>query len=326
MYNITHYALFFILLLAIELLYFKLAEKYNIIDKPNLRSSHSYITLRGGGIIFPLGILVLFLLGEVSLPFFLASTIVAVVSFIDDINPLKPLPRFLSHLVAMTLILYNLHVFNTIDFYLIPFIYILMIGWVNAFNFMDGINGITVVYALVSIITFAFLPINDNDLTLLIAIGTSCIVFAIFNFRKKAKAFSGDVGSISMAIILSYFMIKTILLTEKIGFILFFSVYAIDAVFTILFRLKRKENIFKSHRSHLYQYLANELKYSHLIVASIYGALQVLINIFVIKLNNSGNLSTLNSFFILCILSIVYLIIRNIITKNIIFNKSDNCL
>ncbi len=324
MYNITHYALFFVLLLAIELLYFKLAKKYNIIDKPNLRSSHSYITLRGGGIIFPLAILVLFLLGEVSLPFFLASTIVAVVSFIDDINPLKPLPRFISHLVAMTLILYNLHIFTTIDFYFIPFIYILMIGWVNAFNFMDGINGITVIYALVSIITFTFLPINDNDLTLLIAIGTSCIVFAIFNFRKKAKAFSGDVGSISMAIILSYFMIKTILLTEKIGFILFFSVYAIDAVFTILFRLKRKENIFESHRSHLYQYLANELKYSHLIVASIYGVLQVLINIFVIKLYDSGKLSNLNSFFILTVLSIIYLIIRGIITRNKVFNTSNS--
>ncbi len=323
MYNITHYALFFILLLAIELLYFKLAEKYNIVDKPNLRSSHSYITLRGGGIIFPLGILVLFLLGEVSLLLFLASSIVAIISFIDDINPLKPLPRFLSHLVAMTLILYNFNIFTTVDFYLVPFVYILMIGWVNAFNFMDGINGITVVYALVSIITFACLPTNASDLTLLIAIGISCVVFAIFNFRKRAKAFSGDVGSISMAIILSYFMIKTILLTGKVGFILFFSLYAIDAVFTILFRLKRKENIFDSHRSHLYQYLANELKYSHLLVAGIYGVLQVLINIFVIKLNDSGYLSVFNSFIILTVLSMLYLIIRNMVTGNKVFNKKQ---
>lgn len=321
MYNITHYTALFILLLFIELIYFKLAKKFNIIDKPNERSSHTYITLRGGGIIFPITILILFILGKVSLVLCLASSIVSIVSFIDDINPLKPLPRFLSHLVAMSLIIYNLNVFSTLDFYFIPLVYIMMIGWVNAFNFMDGINGITVVYALISIITFAYLPINKSDLTLLIALGISCLVFAIFNFRKRAKAFSGDVGSISMAIILSYFMIKTILVTENIGFILFFSVYAVDAVFTILFRLKRKENIFDSHRSHLYQYLANELKYSHLIIASIYGFIQVFINIFVIVLYENNKLSIINSFFILTTLSFIYLIIRSIIARNKVFNK-----
>ncbi len=322
MYNITHYTALFILLLFIELIYFKLANKFNIVDKPNERSSHTYITLRGGGVIFPITILILFILGKVSLALCLASSIVAVVSFIDDINPLKPLPRFLSHLVAMSLIIYNLNVFSTLDFYFIPLVYIMMIGWVNAFNFMDGINGITVVYALISIITFAYLPINKSDLTLLIAISISCLVFAIFNFRKRAKAFSGDVGSISMAIILSYFMIKTILVTENIGFILFFSVYAVDAVFTILFRLKRKENIFDSHRSHLYQYLANELKYSHLIIASIYGFIQVFINIFVIVLYKNNKLSVMNSLFILTTLSFIYLIIRSIIARNKVFNKT----
>ena len=70
-----------------------------------------------------------------------------------------------------------------------------MIGWVNAFNFMDGINGITVLYALTAIVSFAYLPINKASLPLLVTMALSCIAFGLFNVRKKAKTFAGDVGS-----------------------------------------------------------------------------------------------------------------------------------
>jgi UDP-N-acetylmuramyl pentapeptide phosphotransferase/UDP-N-acetylglucosamine-1-phosphate transferase len=137
-------------------------------------------------------------------------------------------------------------------------VFVLLIGWVNAFNFMDGINGITVLYALTAIISFALLPLHQDSLPLLITMGLSCVVLE-YLMSEKSKTFAGDVGSISMAVFLGYFMIKTILDSGQLGYILFFSVYGIDAVVTIINRLIKKENIFQPHRSHLYQYLANEM-------------------------------------------------------------------
>jgi UDP-N-acetylmuramyl pentapeptide phosphotransferase/UDP-N-acetylglucosamine-1-phosphate transferase len=285
-----YYIALLILFIGIELIYFKIADHYNIIDKPNSRSSHTSITLRGGGIIFPIAILISYFLGYVSLAVAIAVILVAAVSFIDDIKPLSQLPRFASHAIAICLVFYDLNLFAQ-TIWILPIIFILMIGWVNAFNFMDGINGITVLYAFVAILSFSFLAINKESLPLLMAMGLSCCAFGVFNVRKKAKTFAGDVGSISMALFLGYFMIKTILVSGQIGYILFLSVYGIDAVITIFIRIKKKENILQPHRSHLYQYLANELGYSHILVSFIYAFVQLLINALLIYLNSKGYLS-----------------------------------
>lgn len=284
------YIALFFLFIGIELIYFKVADYFNIIDKPNSRSSHTSITLRGGGIIFPLAILVACLLGYVSLAISLAVVLVAIISFIDDIKPLSQLPRFVCHAIAIGLVLYDLELFTQV-IWILPMFFVLLIGWVNVFNFMDGINGITVLYALVTIFSFSFLGINNESLPLLITVGLSCFVFGFFNVRKKAKTFAGDVGSISMALFLGYFMLKTILDSGQIGYILFLSVYGIDAGITIFIRIKKKENIFQPHRSHLYQYLANELGYSHVTVSLLYSGVQLLINILVYYLHQIGKLS-----------------------------------
>lgn len=284
------YIALFFLFIGIELIYFKVAAYFNIIDKPNSRSSHTSITLRGGGIIFPFAILVAHLLGYISLAITLAVVLVAIISFIDDIKPLSQLPRFVCHAIAISLVFYDLGLFTQV-IWVLPVIFVLLIGWVNVFNFMDGINGITVLYALVTIFSFSFLGINKESLPLLITVGLSCFVFGFFNVRKKAKTFAGDVGSISMALFLGYFMLKTILDSGQIGYILFLSVYGIDAVITIFTRIKKKENIFQPHRSHLYQYLANELGYSHVTVSLLYSGVQLLINILVYYLHQIGELT-----------------------------------
>jgi UDP-N-acetylmuramyl pentapeptide phosphotransferase/UDP-N-acetylglucosamine-1-phosphate transferase len=315
------YLILFILLIAIELIYFKIADKYNIIDKPNSRSSHTTITLRGGGIIFPVATLIAFSLGYVSWELTLAVTMVALVSFIDDMKPLSQLPRFATHVVAVLLVFYDLNLFSE-AIWLLPIVFVLMIGWVNAFNFMDGINGITVLYALTAIISFAYLAINEENLPLLITMGLSCVVFGIFNVRKKAKTFAGDVGSISMALFLGYFMIKTITDSGQLGYILFFSVYGIDAVITIVNRLLKKENIFEPHRSHLYQYLANEMGYSHVAVAFFYAVLQLGINVIVIYMAAKGSLSLLFIGGFLLLMTLVYLGSRAIIISKVRINRA----
>ena len=310
-----------ILFIGIELIYFKIADKYNIIDKPNSRSSHTTITIRGGGVLFPIAICIACLLGYVSWEIAVAVALLAIVSFIDDIKPLSQLPRFASHVIAVGLVFYDLNLFAQ-AVWLLPIIFVLMIGWVNAFNFMDGINGITVLYALAAIISFAFLPGNQNSLPLMIIMGLSCFVFGLFNVRKKAKTFAGDVGSISMALFLGYLMIKTIIETGQLGFILFFSVYGIDAIITIVSRIIKKENIFKPHRSHLYQYLANEQGYSHVVVALLYAGIQLIINAFVIYMDYNGYLSIYVVSLSLLIGTLVYLMIRGSVVRQMIERES----
>lgn len=308
------YLLLFFLFIIIELVYFKIADKFNIIDKPNSRSSHTSITLRGGGIIFSIAIITACFLGYTSWELTIATTLVAIVSFIDDVNPLSQLPRLLAHVFAVVLVFYDLNLFAE-AIWLLPIAFVLMIAWINAFNFMDGINGITVLYALTAITSFSLLTTNEVNVPVLITVGVSCVVFGVFNVRKKAKTFAGDVGSISMALFLGYFMLKTIMESDQIGYILFFAVYGIDAFFTILNRIKKKENIFQPHRSHLYQYLANEMKISHVVVAILYAVIQLVINGIVIYLQSKGELTLLITISLLLLLSVVYLLVRILIIR-----------
>jgi UDP-N-acetylmuramyl pentapeptide phosphotransferase/UDP-N-acetylglucosamine-1-phosphate transferase len=182
---------------------------------------------------------------------------------------------------------------------------------------MDGINGITVLYALVSIGSFAWLFRNDESFELLVVMGIGCLVFGFFNVRKKAKTFAGDVGSVSMAIFLAYFMIKLIFETGQIGYILFFSIYGVDAIITILYRLKNKENIFQAHRSHLYQYLANELKWPHVVVSLLYGTIQLVLNGLVIWLVGNNMMSFGVLLILLVLIAIVYFMVRKTVKAKI---------
>lgn len=303
------YILVALLFVILELVYFKIADFFNIIDKPNHRSSHITVTLRGGGIIFSIAVVVAFIMGYVSVPIVTAVVLVSIVSFIDDIYPLPTLPRFLSHLIAVLLLLYDLNLFG-IEFWIIPISIILLIGWINAFNFMDGINGITVLYAMVSLLTFGYLYQNQDQFPVFILMGIACLVFGFFNIRKKAKTFAGDVGSISMAVFLAYFMLKLIFEKQQIGYLLFFSVYGIDAIVTILYRIKNKENILQPHRSHLYQYLSNEMQWSHVSVSLLYAVIQLVINCCVILFINKGYMSPMVFFLTGLVLMLVYWGIR----------------
>lgn len=314
------YIALLILFVIIELVYFKIADYFNIIDKPNSRSSHSLITLRGGGVIFPIAVFTASLLGHLSWITALAVILVGIVSFIDDIKPLSQLPRFASHGIAIAMVFYDLGVFTQI-FWIIPIIFIILIGWVNVFNFMDGINGITVLYAFVSILSFSFIKINADSLPLLFTMGLSCCVFGFFNVRKKAKTFAGDVGSISMALFLGYFMLKTILESGQVGYLLFFSLYGIDAAITIFTRIRKRENIFQPHRSHLYQYLVNELGYSHILISLLYSGIQLSINILLLYLQQIGELSLPIAVSFLAFQILFYLWIRNWVVQKINLEK-----
>lgn len=280
------YTILGILLMIIMLLYFKVADKFNIIDKPNQRSSHSEITLRGGGIIFWFSALLYFVQHfQNNYFFFTGITLVSLVSFWDDIQNLSNKIRISVHFISITLIFYDLGLFNLVPVWGVIIAYVLAIGLINAYNFMDGINGITGLYTLV--VMGSLLYVNTKiqlftDGSFIKYAMIASLVFLFFNYRKKAKCFAGDVGSIAIAFWIIYLMLKLILITNSVIWLLFLAIYGVDAICTILHRLYLKQNIFEAHRLHLYQVLSNEYKIQHRLVSLYYALAQIVISVLVI--------------------------------------------
>ena len=307
-------------LFLLELLYLKIARIKNIKDTPNHRSAHKNPTLRGGGIIVAVSVIiyaVFFHSISFQFYFFLSATLlVAIISFIDDLIKLSSKLRLITHSIAFLLIFYSLNLFSDSSLagiLFIIFIYLFSIGFLNIYNFMDGINGITFLNALLSYSTLLYLNkyyIVFTENNLLITLIISILVFGFFNFRKKAICFAGDIGSITIGFSLIYFVLKLYLASNNLSVLLIFTVYLTDGVWTILERLYRRENIFEAHSRHLYQLLANNLKIDHLKVSTYYFFIQISINILlVLSLTNSINPLVVLSILAL-LLSIIYIKIK----------------
>jgi len=283
--NILLLLLFFLILFGIEIVYFQIADKYNIIDHPNHRSSHTNVTIRGGGIIFSIALLLGPLYFGWEYKFFLAGLcLITLISFTDDVRHIRKRVRIIFHLMAVALLFQQLHVYD-LPFYWIIGGFVLFIGTINAVNFMDGINGITGGYSLVTLLTLYYINVNVvlfTDGKLLIISVISVLVFNFFNFRIKAKCFAGDVGSVSIAFIMLFFLLQLIIKTNDLNYLLLLLIYGLDSTTTIIFRILRKENVTEAHRTHLYQFLVNEKKASHLMVAALYMVVQGIVNIILI--------------------------------------------
>ena len=278
------YGIIFVILLALELIYFKIADKFNIIDKPNERSSHSTIVLRGGGIIFLLGAWVWSIFfGFPYFWFLLALTLVAGVSFVDDIRSLPDSVRLIVQFTAMGLMFYQLGLFSAEMWWMIVPALIICVGASNIINFMDGINGITGAYTLATLVPAFLLNRQEGFIeeSMLIVAIISVLVFCLFNFRErgKAKCFAGDVGSLGAAFILLFVIGMIVVKTMDPTWLLFLIVYGIDGVTTICHRILLHENLGKAHRKHTFQLMANELKMSHITVSLIFAGLQLVINL-----------------------------------------------
>jgi UDP-GlcNAc:undecaprenyl-phosphate/decaprenyl-phosphate GlcNAc-1-phosphate transferase len=304
-------ALFFLVLFFLfEVLYFKIANKYNIIDKPNHRSSHTQVTIRGGGIIFSLALFAGVGYYGLHNAYFLAGLfIISLVSFMDDIDPVANKVRIICHLVSAFLLFYQLNIYE-LPFYWIIMSLVFVIGTINAINFMDGINGITGLYGLITLFTlyyinqYAVLFVDGNYLILSML---SLCVFNFFNFRNEAKCFAGDVGSVSLAFIILFHLLQLIVKTYDFKYLLILIIYGLDVVTTIFFRVCRKENIFDAHRTHFYQFLANEKRIPHLWVAVLYGFMQLLINYILISYLE---LSIINLVIAIVMITLVFISIR----------------
>ncbi|QNL51605.1 glycosyltransferase family 4 protein [Olivibacter sp. SDN3] len=313
-------AIFALLLFAI-LVYFRVAHRYNIIDKPNHRSSHTAITIRGGGILFYFGALIYFIWSGFQYPYFFCGlTLMALISFLDDMYTLSNKLRIIIHLIAVFLLFFEVGLFS-LPLWVIPLALVVTIGIVNAYNFMDGINGITTIYsfAVLWLLWLVNRELAFIDERLLYCTGIANAVFAFFNYRQRAKCFAGDVGSVSMAFLLVFMLAMLIKTSGNFVYLLFLTVYGVDTGWTILQRIRKKENIFEAHRSHLYQYLANEAGINKLVVAASYGLLQLSIGLMVVYITNYGiTVQIISSVIILLLMSFIYLYIKNNIEKKLL--------
>lgn len=297
------YIIIFVLLLVAELVYFRIADKCNIIDKPNQRSSHSTIVLRGGGIIFLIGAWVWSAFFGFDYPWFLAGlTLVAGVSFVDDIRSLPDSVRLVAQFAAAAMAFYQLGILHWEMWWIVLVALIVYVGATNVINFMDGINGITAGYALAVLIPLGLLNTNYQELamnlatnyssivtsdgvfvdqSLIVAAIIAAVVFCIFNFRPKGKAkcFAGDVGSIGIAFIMLFLLGNVIIKTEDITWLIFLLVYGVDGCLTIIHRIMLHENLGEAHRKHAYQIMANELKIGHVKVTLLYMAMQLAVSL-----------------------------------------------
>lgn len=287
--TLLSYVVVLVLLLAAELFYFRIADRFNIIDKPNERSSHNYITIRGGGIIWWVAALLflLFHFSSLGLWFFTGITLIAGVSFVDDIVSLGQRVRLLFHLLAMSCAFYLAGVFGIYPWWAIVIGYIVFIGIVNAYNFMDGINGITGLYSIavlasLQVVNMTYGSFVHQDLIWYPMLAS--VLFLFFNFRKRARCFAGDVGSVAIAFWIVTLLLLLIVKTENLIWLGFLMVYGVDAVMTIAHRLYLKQNIMEAHRLHFYQIMANEKKMPHKVVSVIYFGLQFLCSALIIQL------------------------------------------
>lgn len=296
------YLIILALLVMAELLYFRVADHFNIIDKPNERSSHSSIVLRGGGVIFSLSMIAWMVLmciqGEMSivleyLPFLIGLLLVAGVSFWDDVKSLPDSIRLVVQFTAMALMFWSMGIMHWNMWWIVILASIVCVGATNVINFMDGINGITAGYALAVLVPLLLVngcPIGSGmmgeavgfiDQSYLIVAIIGVLVFCIFNFRPKGKAkcFAGDVGSISIAFIMLYAIGRLVVQTQDITYLIFLLVYGIDGCLTIVHRIMLHENLGEAHRKHAYQLMANELKIGHVKVSSLYMLMQLAVSL-----------------------------------------------
>ena len=328
------YGIIFVILLVLELVYFKIADKCNIIDKPNERSSHSTIVLRGGGIIFMLGLWIWAAFTSAGLlntglgfgyPWFLAAvTLIAGVSFVDDIRSLPDSVRLVAQFVAMGLMFYQLDMLHWEMWWVVIIALIVCVGASNVINFMDGINGITGGYALS--VLLPLLLINNGaagcnlnakvafvPTSLIMTVILADVVFCLFNFRPKGKAkcFAGDVGSIGIAFILLFMIGQLIMKTGDVTYLVFLLVYGVDGCLTICHRIMLHENLGEAHRKHAYQLMANELKIGHVKVSLLYMGIQTAVSLgFIYLCPNTTLAHWLYLFGAILLLSVAYVLFK----------------
>lgn len=246
--------------------------KREILDKPNERSSHRHPTPRGGGIaLVPVIVAAWGTIGILSHAalihwiVILAGAALAAVSWIDDMRGLSPAPRFLSHIVAVVLVVALLPSNKLVFQGMLPLVLdrvaaaLVWIWFVNLFNFMDGIDGITGIetaalgLGIAIVATVGSLSIASVGLAPLgLALAATVVGFLFWNWHP-ARIFMGDVGSVPLGFFAGWLLIAAAANGAWAAALILPAYYLADATITLGRRAARLEPIWRAHREHFYQ-------------------------------------------------------------------------
>jgi len=246
-----------------------LLVKHNILDEQGSRSSHSGSVPRGGGLALVPVILVGWItLSELGLAHMRQvgvitsmAALIAIISWFDDVSNLSVKSRLFAQILAVTISMVLLPAnFMLLEFLAHPLgLIVVGIAWlwfINIFNFMDGIDGITGVETISIcagiVLTLGFLSSGSYISYLAIIVATSTVGFLIWNWHP-AKLFLGDVGSIPMGFLLGWLLISLALEGEWAAALILPSYYLVDAGLTLTRRAARLEPIWEAHKEHFYQ-------------------------------------------------------------------------
>lgn len=313
--NLIFYGSLAVMLIGTARLYLYAARQFGWFDKPNERSLHTrMVIIRGGGVLFYVSVCYVLLFTTVHQPYFFAGlTVVSLISFWDDFRPLPVRYRLVAQSVAVALLLWQTAPFSGQVWVLIG-VLIVGVGVVNAFNFMDGINGMTAFYGFVTIGTLWYCEAIRQwtaPSSLFPAVLIALLIFAWFNARVQAVWFAGDVGSLSIGFICLYGLLRLMVSQQTYLPVLFLSVYGVDSLLTILYRLYHRQNILRAHRLHLFQLLVHQLNWPHLRVSALYALVQMGINALVFwAMNRPLEWPLLFTGCVLSMVVVLYLIVR----------------
>lgn len=277
------------------------AERRRIMDHPNERSSHSAPTPRGGGLAIVIVVLIAGCVAVVaersrspidispSLIYLVCGAVIAYLGWRDDLHSLSPRVRFgVQGLVALASVLgmgyfksVTIPLFGQLQLGAVGFIITLLwiIGLTNAYNFMDGIDGIAGGVALSAALGWMFLASRtNNDFVYWVALAVAAGgVGFLFHNWSPAKIFMGDAGSTFLGYT---FAVLPLLSADEggdalmLGTLLMWT-FIMDAGVTFIRRALKRENVFAAHRNHLYQRLVIA-GYKHAAVTLLYIFLTLL--------------------------------------------------
>jgi len=215
LYSIAYYILITAVLIIGIIIYLKMAEKWSIIDQPNSRSSHLVVTKRGGGIIYLIALVIYMISSNFNMPsIIICGLLLGIMGFIDDVKNLDFKIKLIFQCLTIGYFL-STGSYNGLEWYLLILMFFLIISSINILNFMDGINGLTILYSLSFLISFYIINahiIAFTDSNFLLIVILSNLIIGYFNIRKKAVCFLGDVGAITMGFI---YAVLTITLISK---------------------------------------------------------------------------------------------------------------
>lgn len=296
--SLTEYFLLTIGLITTEWLYLRLARRYAFFEKLTERSMHQYTTtVRAGGLIFYLAALVAVWQDDKLVYFCLGLTALALISFRDDFADLPKRYRIVVQVLAVGLLFVQEGLLAS-QWYVAVALLVVGVGVLNAYNFMDGINGMTAFYSLVTVGTLWFVEglVVGTTAALFPCVLIALVIFSYVNARPQAMCFAGDVGSISVGFIVLYGILECVRYSHSWLPVLFIAVYGADSLLTILYRLYLGQPIGQPHRLHLYQELVNARGWPHLLVSALYAFVQLCINGLVIAAINKPLMAQLLMF------------------------------